>query len=187
METKYKIKLVTSARDKDLINALDIYMHSVDEYSETETSQIRDYIQNKYDEERKMFFYVLYANDKVVGYAEYGYLPKSAALLIDYICTSPRNHTYFYNFYHMIFEDISEKLKKKGYFIKYLITELSLKKDNEHKYIDIDSNYFRQLLTMEKFKILKTPYYQPYYNIKHELVLSDFNLAIKPLINGFRL
>lgn len=131
-----------------------------------------------------MFFYILYANNAVVGFAEYGYLPQSEVLLIDYICTKPRNHTYFYNFYQMLFEDISEHLKKKSYYIKYIITELSLKKDDENKYIDVDSNYYRQLLTMEGFKILRTPYYQPYCNMKEELSISDFNLVIKPLING---
>lgn len=184
METTYKVKLITSVKDKDLIEALDIYLHTVDENSETATSQIRDYIQNKYKDTRKMFFYILYVNDFVVGFAEYGYLPQSEVLLIDYICTNPRNHTYFYNFYHMLFEDISEYLKKQNFYIKYIITELSLKKDNEKKYIDVDSNYFRQLLTMEGFKILKTPYYQPYCNMKHELSILDFNIAIKPLLNG---
>lgn len=185
MDTNYAIRLVKSANDKDLVEALDIYIHMVDEHSETSTSQIRDYIQNKYKDARKLFFYVLYTNDKIVGFAEYGYLPQSAVLFIDYICTNPRNHTYFYNFYHMIFEDISGLLKKKNYYIKYIITELSLKKDNKNKYIDIDSNYFRQLLTFEGFKILRTPYYQPYYNnMKQELLWEDFNIAIKPLING---
>jgi hypothetical protein len=84
----------------------------------------------------------------------------------------------------MLFEDISGLLKKKSYYIKYIITELSLKKDEENKYIDVDSNYYRQLLTMEGFKILRTPYYQPYCNMKGELSISDFNLVIKPLING---
>lgn len=132
----------------------------------------------------KCFFYILYVNNAVVGFAEYGYLPQSEVLLIDYICTKPRNHTYFYNFYQMLFEDISELLKKKSYYIKYIITELSLKKDVENKYIDVDSNYYRQLFTMEGFKILRTPYYQPYCNMKGELSISDFNLVIKPLING---
>lgn len=185
MDTNYTIRLVKSANDKDLVEALDIYIHMVDERSETSTSQIRDYILNKYKDERKLFFYVLYANNKIVGFAEYGYLPNSKALFIDYICTKPRNHIYFYNFYHMIFEDISGLLKKKNNYIKYIITELSLKKDNENKYIDVNSNYFRQLLTNEGFKILRTPYYQPYYDeMKKELFCYDFNIAIKPLING---
>lgn len=184
MDSNYSIRLINSVKNKDLTEALDIYIHTVDEGSETSTIQIRDYIQNKYNDERKMFFYILYANNAVVGFAEYGYLPQSEVLLIDYICTKPRNHTYFYNFYQMLFEDISEHLKKKSYYIKYIITELSLKKDDENKYIDVDSNYYRQLLTMEGFKILRTPYYQPYCNMKEELSISDFNLVIKPLING---
>lgn len=185
MEINYRIKIVSSAKDKDLIKALDIYIHSVDEQSDTSTSEIRTYIQEKYQEERKMFFYILYANDQVVGYAEYGYLPKTNILFIDYICTNPRNHTYFYNFYHMIFEDISGHLQRKNQYIKYIITELSLKKDNDDIYIDKDSNYFRQLLTMEEFKILKAPYYQPALNslnLKQQPL--EFNIAIKPLING---
>lgn len=75
-------------------------------------------------------------------------------------------------------------IEEKNHFIKYIITELSLKKNNAMEYIDVDSNYFRQLLSMEGFKILKTPYYQPYFNVKHELSFSEFNIAIKPLLNG---
>ena len=178
MDVNYRIKQIKNVKDKDLTEALDIYIHSIDEGSETSTMQIRDYIQNKYDDIRKMFFYILYANDKVVGFAEYGYLPKSGVLLIDYICTKPRNHTYFFNFYQMIFEDINGILTKSNNYIKYIITELSLKRDNENKYIDVDSNYFRQLLSMEGFRILRTPYYQPYCNMKQELILEDFNIAI---------
>ena len=56
MEVNYRIKYVTSIRDKDLTNALDIYIHSIDEQSDTSTSEIRAYIQDKYQEERQMFF-----------------------------------------------------------------------------------------------------------------------------------
>lgn len=184
MEVNYRIKIVSSAKDRDLIKALDIYIHSVDEQSDTSTSEIRTYIQEKFQEERQMFFYILYANNQVVGYAEYGYLPKTSVLFIDYICTNPRNHTFFYNFYHMIFEDVSERLQRKNQYIKYIVTELSLKKDNDDVYIDKDSNYFRQLLTMEEFKILKAPYYQPALNSSNLNQPLDFNIAIKPLING---
>lgn len=184
MEINYRIKLITNIRDKDLAKALDIYMHSVDEQSETSTSEIRSYIQEKYREEREMFFYILYANNQVVGYAEYGFLPASQVLFIDYICTNPRNHTFFYNFYHMSFDDISERLQKKNLYIKYIVTELSLKKDNDDVFIDKDSNYFRQLLTMEEFKILRAPYYQPSLNAPNISSPLEFNIAIKPLING---
>lgn len=184
MESNYKIKLITSIKARNLTKALDIYIQSVDEQSETSTSEIRSYIQNKYSEDRQMFFYILYCNNQVVGYAEYGYLPTTEILFIDYICTNPRNHTYFYNFYHMILEDISSILQKQQKYIKYIVTELSLKKDLDNKYVDTDSNYFRQLLSMEKFEILKAPYYQPALNSMEQTPALEFNLAIKPLING---
>lgn len=176
--------MVTNNRDKDLPKALNIYLSSVDENSDTSTSEIRMYIQNKFNDERKMFFYILYVNNCVVGFAEYGYLPQSQILLIDYICTSPRNHTYFYNFYHMMYEHINNALMKKDFFIKYIVTELSLKRNTQNEYIDLDSNYFRQLLSVEHFKVLKAPYYQPYCNAKHELKVMDFNIIIKPIGNG---
>lgn len=56
MNVSYKIKQIKNVKDKDLTDALDIYVHTVDENSETSTSQIRDYIQNKYNDTRKMFF-----------------------------------------------------------------------------------------------------------------------------------
>lgn len=184
MESNYKIKLITNTKARDLTKALDIFIQSVDEQSETSTSEIRSYIQNKYSEDRQMFFYILYSNNQVVGYAEYGYLPTTEVLFIDYICTNPRNHTYFYNYYHMILEDISSLLQKQQKHIKYIVTELSLKKDLDNKYIDTDSNYFRQLLSMENFEILKAPYYQPVLNPTEQVPALEFNLAIKPLING---
>ena len=49
MNVSYKIKQIKNVKDKDLTDALDIYVHTVDENSETSTSQIRDYIQNKYN------------------------------------------------------------------------------------------------------------------------------------------
>ena len=184
MEVSYKIKLVTSEKDKDLTKALDIYVRTVDEQSETETNQIRDYIANKYQDERLLFFYILYADTEVVGFAEYGFLPSCNTLIIDYLCTEPRNHTFFYNFYTMIFNDINERLNRKSLHIKYIITELSLKKNVEKEYIDVDSNYFRQLLTMEHFKILKAPYFQPALNSDYHTEPLEFNLAIKPLHNA---
>lgn len=59
MEMNYKIKRITNVKDKDLTEALDIYIHTIDQYSDTATVEIRGYIQNKYNDNRKMFFYIL--------------------------------------------------------------------------------------------------------------------------------
>ena len=69
MDANYSIKLIKSVNNKDLTEALDIYIHTVDEGSETSTMQIRDYIQKKYNDKREMSFYILYVNNTVVGFA----------------------------------------------------------------------------------------------------------------------
>lgn len=164
----------------DIIDALDIYCKTVDQGSLTDTNQIKDYIWNAKDhlnEKRSMFFYILYDQDrKVIGFSEYAYLPETQVLVLDYLCTSQRNHMLFYNFYHMVLQEITDALKKKGLFIRYVITELSLHQ-KDGKLVDADSNYFRHLLSNENYKLLKYPYYQPPL-LKHERP-EEFNIAIK--------
>ncbi len=178
MNVKYSVKNASKVKEKDLVSALKIYTDTVDKFSETNTNEILDYIKNNYIENRIMFFYVLYLNDEVYGFAEYAYLTENKVLFLDYLCTRERNHTPFYNYYHMIYEDISKMLESKKIFIEYIITELSLFKDSKIL-TDVDSNYFRQILSFERFHILNIPYKQPYLNSKKELEFYEYNLAIK--------
>lgn len=165
---------------KDVITALEIYCKTVDQGSMTDTNQIKDYIWNSKEhikENRTMFFYLMYDNNhEVIGFAEYAYLPQTQVLVLDYLCTSQRNHMLFYNFYHMVLNEITDELKKNGQFIRYIITELSLNQKDD-KLIDVDSNYFRHLLSNENYRLLKYPYYQPPL-LKHEKA-EEFNIAIK--------
>ena len=179
---QFKIVAANKCPKKDVISALDIYCKSVDNGSMTDTNQIKDYIwntKNHNEEKRTMFFYLLYGSDSSVeGFSEFAYLPENQALVLDYLCTSQRNHVWFYNFYHMVIEEIEETLKRRGQFIRYIITELSLNQING-KLIDVDSNYFRHLLSNENFRLLKYPYYQPPLLLYEQE--QEFNLAIKLL------
>lgn len=167
---------------KDVISALDIYCKTVDQGSLTDTNQIKDYIWNSKshsNEKRYMFFYILYdQNNNVIGFAEYAYLPQNQVLVLDYLCTQQRNHMLFYNFYHMVLQEITDSLKKKGQFIRYIITELSLNQ-KDGKLIDLDSNYFRHLLSNENYKLLKYPYYQP--PLLNFEKAEEYNIAVKLL------
>ena len=167
---------------RDVNAALDIYVHTVDIGSMTDTNQIKDYIWNpkKHKKEsRKMFFYIFYGNDGAVqGFSEFAYLPKSNVLVLDYLCTRQKNHMLFYNFYHMALQDIEDKLRAKGEFVRFIITELSLRKIDE-KLIDHDSNFFRHLLSNESYQLLKYPYYQP--PLLPDEMPTEFNLSIKLL------
>lgn len=179
METSFKIKDARKAK-KDIPKAIEIYLRTVDAGSDTETNEIYNYITNNFAETRMMFFYVLYHNGEVEGYAEYAYLPRNCTLVIDYICTKSRNHTYFYNYYHLILEDIGEILNKQSKHIKYIITELSLRKEGA-VLTDNDSNYFRKLLSIEEYTLLKLPYYQPNLSNTYIDDLMEFNIAIKAI------
>lgn len=180
MVVQYKTASASTCPRKDVIEALDIYCKTVDEGSLTDTNQIKDYIWNDKKhrtEERLMFFYLLYDDDnKVCGFSEFAYLPKNRILFLDYLCTNKRNHVLFYLFYNMVISEISEGLKKKALFVRYIITELSTNQING-VLSDRDSNYFRHLLTMEGFQLSKYPYYQPPLTWKDDA--NEFNLAIK--------
>ena len=187
MLLQFSVLPASKCSKRDVISALDIYCKTVDPGSLTDTNQIKDYIwnsKNHCNEKRSMFFYILYdQNCNVIGFAEYAYLPQNQVLVLDYLCTQQRNHMLFYNFYHMVLQEITDTLKKRGQFIRYIITELSLNQ-RDGKLVDLDSNYFRHLLSNENFKLLKYPYYQPplltfekeeEYNIAVKLLSTDSN------------
>ncbi len=166
----------TAKRKKDINKAIDIYLSAIDiETSYTNTNQIKEHIlSTSNSSNRLLFFYNLYVNDEMFGFAEYGYLPNTQTLVIDYICTKERNHCAFYTFYQLTIDDITKKLSKKNLYFKYIITEISLAQKNG-LYCDIDSNYFRKMLSMDNFVLLKYPYYQP--DLEHKPF--SFSIAIK--------
>lgn len=180
MTLNFEVRLAAKCPKKDVISAIGIYSASVDSSSRTDTNQIKYNIwdaKNHHTGQRDLFFYLFYGNDgSVEGFAEFAFLHSSAALIMDYLCTRERNHMLFYNFYHMVLSEIESDLQRRGLFIEYIITELSLTQAGG-KLIDRDSNYFRQLLSNESFKLLKYPYYQP--PLQKERQAEEFNLAIK--------
>jgi len=173
---KFEIIPAKKASKKDLIAALAIYTETVDSNSVTNTNQILYYIQNsKVDKKREMFFYVLYYDSEVCGFAEAGFLHKIDAIIIDYICTNPRNQILFFNFYNLLVSTIEKSVKKSSI---YKITELTTTKNHENKLCDIDSNYFRKMLSFEDFKVIKAPYYAPSLGPQRNEKEMEYNLAI---------
>ena len=166
----------TKNRRKEVEKAIDIYLSTIDiETSYTNTNQIKEHIfSDDKSEKRQLFFYNLYMNNELFGFAEFGYLPKTETLVIDYICTKKRNHCAFYTFYQLCIEEISNKLAHQNYHFKYIITEISLAQNNG-LYCDVDSNYFRKMLSINNFVLLKYPYYQPSFEGKQ----FSFSIAIK--------
>lgn len=180
MTLHFEVRPAAKCAKKDVITAIGIYSSTVDSGSRTDTNQIKNYIwngQNNHNDKRDLLFYLFYgSDDSVEGFAEFAFLHASRVLILDYLCTRKRNHMLFYNFYHMVLQEIENDLKKRGLFIEYIVTELSLTRV-EGKLVDRDSNYFRHLFSNEHFKLLKYPYYQPPLQLEGEA--EEYNLAIK--------
>jgi len=175
-EIKFSIKVAKKASKKDLAAALAIYVDSVDSNGITKTNEILYYIENsKIDEKREMFFYVLYNDSEVCGFAEAGYLHDVDAIIIDYLCTNPRNPTLFFNFYNLMISAIENSIGKSS---TYRITELTTTTNSENKLCDADSNYFRKMLSFENFKIVRAPYYCPSLCLRKNEKEQEYNLAI---------
>jgi len=161
---------------KDLFASLAIYAENIDSNGLTNTNEILHYIANpKVDKKREMFFYVLYHDSEVCGFAEAGFLHEIDAIIIDYLCTSPRNPTLFLNFYNMMITAIEDSIGKPSI---YRITELTITKNSENKLCDVDSNYFRKVLSFEDFKIIKAPYYVPSQSLREKEKETEYNLVI---------
>jgi len=175
-EMKFAIASAKKASKKDLIASLDIYTENVDSNGITNRNEILHYIDNpKIDKKREMFFYVLYQDSEVCGFAEAGFLHEIDAIIIDYLCTNPRNPTLFLIFYNMVINNIEESIGKTSV---YKITELSIAKNKENKLCDTDSNYFRKALSFENFKIIKAPYYVPSQCLRTKEKEMEYNLVI---------
>lgn len=175
---EFSIKRANRASSEDLATALGIYAKTVDEGSFTSTNQIRDYIVNRFEEERQLFFYVLYADGGVVGFAEFAYLPRNQVLLIDYLSTVERSSVLFYVFYHLVLQEIEKLLASRNCVIRYLVTELSAR-ERDGLLVDADSVYFMQLLSIEGYYCCKAPYFQPPLDSAAQEEPSEFSLAIK--------
>lgn len=180
MTLHFEVRPAAKCTKKDVIDAIGIYSSAVDSGSRTDTNQIKNYIwdtHSNHNDKRDLFFYLFYGNDgSVEGFAEFAFLHASRVLFLDYLCTKKRNHMLFYSFYHMVLQEIEIDLKKKGLFIEYIVTELSLARV-EGRLVDRDSNYFRHLLSNEHFKLLQYPYYQPPLQSSGEP--EAYSLAIK--------
>ena len=175
-EMRFEITPAKKVSQKDLATSLAIYIENVDSNSITNTNEISYYIENpKVDKKREMFFYVLYYDSEVCGFAEAGFLHEIDAIIIDYLCTNPRNQVLFFNFYNLVIDAIEKSVNKLSV---YKITELTTTKNSENKLCDADSNYFRKMLSFENFKIIKAPYYAPSLGPQKNEKEMEYNLAI---------
>lgn len=175
MKVKYEVKIIRSTDDKLYTSAINVYATTTPVSIRTSTNEIAQYIDNPdKDSERKMFFFALLCNEKVIGFAELGYLYRTKSLFIDYLSliTSEKTNSNFYVFLNLLIDSIYIE----QFEINYVITEVS-NRNNGHD-IDYESIFFNKLVGLEDFYLINEPYIHPRLGDNTE---SEFecNLFIK--------
>jgi hypothetical protein len=111
MKISYEVKLLKTTDDKLYASAIKVYSTTTPVSIKTSTNEIAQYVDNPTkDEERRMFFFALLCNTKVVGYAELGYLYATKAIFIDYLSldNSEKTNSNFYPFLNLLIDNVQE-------------------------------------------------------------------------------
>jgi hypothetical protein len=176
IKTNFELKVFTSPKDKDFIEALRIYKNNTAPNIRTNTNEITYWLEhyNKSFKNKKLYILGFYLDDKVIGYAEMIYIKKTKILVIDYLTIDKvyRRNGSFYPFVN----HIQRLIENESIQIDYVLTEIcSLKENNEP---EDESKYLIRLLKMEGFNIIKAPYKQPYLGIDNYESLLNAQLMV---------
>ncbi len=158
MVHKYEIKEITSTKDPDYLPAIKIYIDVTPADVRTDTNEIAKAIDDPLAENgRKMFFFSLHYQRKIVGFAQFAFLPKMKIIFMDYMAIADeyKKNSIFYPFFSMLMLYFNDT----GLDYSYFITEIGAQ--NNDKYVDHDSAFLRKVLAMENFSIIDSPYFQP--------------------------
>lgn len=175
LEQKYAIKLLTSTKDRDYIDAIRIYIDAIPADVRTNTNEIATFVNSQDDTYRRMYFFALQHQGSVIGYAQFAYLKQDKILFLDYIAfrTEYKVNSAFYPFMSII----SMFFHDAGIEFDYYVTELGLQ--NSGNSIDTDSLFLRKVLTVEDFNAVAAPYRQPELGINRQETCVDAQLYIK--------
>ena len=178
MRVNYEIKIIPSTTDKLYAPCIKIYTDNTPVAIKTSTNEIAQYVNNPTkDPQRRMFFFALLCNSKIIGFSELGYIYKTKTLFIDYITfdTSEKTNSNFYSILNLLIDSVSaEKCE-----VNYIITEISNRDNGQN--LDDESLFFRKLISLEDFHIIDEPYIHPQLGENTE---SEFDCSLSIKIIG---
>ena len=178
MKVNYEVKLIQSTTDKLYASAIRIYTTTTPVSIKTSTNEIAQYVDNPTkDPQRRMFFFALFCNSKIIGFAELGYIYNTKTLFIDYIAfeASEKTNSNFYPILNLLIDSVSaEKCE-----VNYIVTEISNRDNGQN--IDDESLFFRKLISLEDFHIIDEPYIHPRLGENTE---SEFDSSLSIKIIG---
>ena len=164
--------------NSDCQEALRIYRDSTPYDVFTASCQLEHYMENPLNDSgnRRFYFFGLYCDAELIGFAELAYVVRTRILVLDYLSFKKqyKSKNVVFPLLNLILEYLS------GLDYSYVIAEVSRR--NHGKDIDSDSLFFLEMLATDGFYIARAPYYHPILEDNFE---SDFKaiLLIKPRSN----
>ena len=158
--------------------ALRIYRDSTPYDVFTASEQMEHYMKNPLPEggNRRIYFFGLYCNSELIGFAELAYVKRTGILMLDYLSLKKQYKSK--NVVCPLLDLILNQLSGLDY--SYVIAEVSRR--NHGKDIDSDSLFFLEMLATDGFYIARAPYYHPILDENFESYFKAI-LLLKPRSN----
>jgi hypothetical protein len=154
-EHRFAIKRLTKETDNGYYEAIQIYNDTTPVEIKTSTNEIAHWIRK--EGKFKTMAFVLYLDNKVIGFSMIGYIVANKIAVIDYIALKPeyRLNSVFFSYISLLQDYFRESVIE----VSYYINEISNK--GEGKNIDKESKLFKKLICLEGFGKINSIYYTP--------------------------
>jgi hypothetical protein len=172
LENKFAIKRVAKSTDEDYIMSLKIYNETTPNNIKTDTNEITIWLNRKEPNNAfELLLFILYLDEKIVGFAMMSYIKRTRIVIIDYIALYD-----YYRINAIYFPYISllqNYLYENNFDVTYIINEVSNKDNGEN--IDKESRLLKKIFCLEGFAKIEAKYYTPPLGTKnHESSFEAF-------------
>lgn len=159
LKNSFLIKRIKKTVDIDYLLAIKIYNEATPIDIKTNTNEITFWIDSPLDSQTRfeLMTFMLYLDEKIVGFAMMSYLIQTRIVVIDYISIYEeyRKNVTFFPYISLL----QSYLNENNYNVSYILNEVSNK--NQGLGIDKESRVFKRLFCMEGFGRINAKYYTP--------------------------
>jgi len=155
--SSYSLKRIARPSDPHFAQAIAIYVQTVSPTLQTDTNEISFWLSEyakRFSDEFLVFSFSVREN--VVGYAQMVYFRTEKLMTIDYLVITPayRQNNVFFEFV----QQIRDYVREQNWPVRWATAEVTL---THQPRPDADAALLIRLLKMERFKVVRAPYYQP--------------------------
>jgi hypothetical protein len=158
--------------DEDYIKALKIYNETTPNVIKTDTNEITIWLNKKEDNTVfELLLFILYLDEKIIGFAMMSYIKKTHIVIIDYIALydNYRINAIYFPYVSLL----QNYLNENSFDVTFIVNEVSNKGNGEN--IDKESRLLKKVFFFFFFAKIEAKYYTPPLGIKnHESCFEAF-------------